>query len=237
MFFFGELAVRLLVRLQRSGGTRTADDPEVPVHLVRRRELPDERSVVGRVQRREHALGDVAADRAEVGDHACSRRPAEAVVVHHDRGFPPTELLVGDLSDARVPLGAVAVVAEEVLRGDLHRRVLRPGRADDERLRRMPGPSRPSRVHRLVTRQRSDHDVGVQLLHQALRLGDGHRHGVVAAAVADDLDRRGADMDAGHAGRRLRVALGDTVGDRANASAHRRCLRRSRTRRRPCSRS
>ena len=174
------------------------------------RQLTHERCVVRRVQRREHALDDVAADRAEVQDHAGARRPAEAVVVHDDRGLPPAELLVRDLADARVPLGTVAVIAEQVLRSDLHRRILRPGGADDERLRRMR-LGVVGHVHGLVAGQRSDHHVRTELLHQTLRLGDGHRHGVVSAAVADDVHGRAADLDAGHARRRLRLVLRHAV--------------------------
>ena len=129
-------------------------------------------------------------------------RPAEAVVVHDDCGLAPTELLVRDLTGAGVPLRAVAVIAEHVLRCDLQRRILRPGGADDERLRRMR--LRVVRdVDRLVTRQRADHHVGLELLHQTTRLLDRGRHRVVAAAVADDLHGGGADADARHACRRL----------------------------------
>src|SRR5205085_11732416 len=108
-------AVRLRERLQRGAGARTADDPEVAVHLARRGQLLDERRVVRRVQRREHALDDLAADAAEVGDDARARRPAEAVVVHDDRGLAPVQLPVGDLPDAGIPLRAVAWYAEHVL--------------------------------------------------------------------------------------------------------------------------
>ncbi len=158
--------------------------------------------VVRRVQRREHALRDLTTDRAEVGDDAGPGRPAEAVVVHHDCGLAPTELLVRDLTDAGVPLSAVTVVAEHVLRCDLQRRILRPGGADDERLVRVL--LRVVRdVDGLVPGQRADHHVRLELLHQTTRLLDSGRNRVVAAAVADDLDRRAADPDARHAVRRL----------------------------------
>ena len=39
---------------------------------------------------------------------------------------------------------------------------------------------------RLVTGERADHDVGLELLHEPPRLLDGRRGRVVAAAVADD---------------------------------------------------
>ena len=173
-----------------------------PSTVVGRGKLLDVGRVVGRVQRREHPLRDLAADRAEVGDDARRGRPAEAVVVHDDGGVAPTEPLVRDLTDAGVPLRPVAVVAEHVLRRDLQRRILRAGGADDERLGRMR--LRVVRdVDRLVTRQRADHDVGPELLHQPPGLLDRGRHRVVAAAVADDPDVLAADLDAGHAGGRL----------------------------------
>ena len=144
-------AVRLLERLQAGGGPGSADHPHVAVDRARAGQLPHERRIVRRVERREHALRDLSADRTEVRDHPSTGRPAEAVVVHDDRGLTPTELLVEDLADAGVPLGPVAVVAEHVLRCDLQGRVLRARRPDDERLR--PGAtwrsSRPTRLRRL----------------------------------------------------------------------------------------
>src|SRR6185295_3921168 len=104
--------VRLLERLQRRRRTGAADDPEVPVDLVRGRELTCERSVVGCIEWWEHPLRDLAADCAEVGNEAGCRRPAEAVVVDDDRRLPPPQLLVGDLTGSRVPHCAVPVIAE-----------------------------------------------------------------------------------------------------------------------------
>src|SRR5205823_14460142 len=60
-----ELSIRLLERLQSRRRTRAADDPEVTVDLVGGRELTHERSVIRRVERREHTLCDLAADCAE----------------------------------------------------------------------------------------------------------------------------------------------------------------------------
>ena len=197
-----ELAVGLLVRRQAGCRARAADDPERAVDRVGGRKLLDVGRVVRRVQRRVHPLRDLAAHRAEVGDEAGRGRPAEAVVVHDDRGLAPTELLVRDLTGAGIPLSAVAVIAEHVLRSDLQRRILRAGGADDERLRRVR--LRVVRdVHRLVTGQRADHHVCLELLHQTTRLLHRGRHGVITAAVTDDLDRRGSDPDARHTCRRL----------------------------------
>ena len=236
MFFLTSIGpYGLLVR--RQDGRRCAVHPEDAVDRSRRRQLPDVRSVVGRVQRREHALRDLAAHGAEVGDHAGRGRPPERVVVHDDRGRPPAEHPVGDLADTCVPLRPVAVVAEHVLRRDLQRRVLRPGSADDEGLGRMR-----LRVVRdddgLVTRQRADHDVRLQLLHQAAGLLDRRRCRIVATAVADDLDRRAADLDAGHAGRRLLDVLRPCPRRSWRTQpAPRGCRARTRRRTCPCSRS
>ena len=199
-----ERAVCLLERLERGDRARTADDPEVAVHLVRGGQLPHIGRVVGRVQRREDPLRDLAAGCAEVSDDPCARRPGEAVVVHDDgRGLPA--LLVHEVADAGVPLRTVAVVAEEVRRPHLERRVLRARGAVDERLRRM----RLRIVRhgdRLVTRQRADQDVRAELLHQALRLLDREVRAVVRAAEADDLQRVPGNRAAGHArGRLVRV--------------------------------
>ena len=90
---------------------------------------------------------------------------------------------------------AVAVEAEEVRRPHLQRRVLRAGGAVDERLRGMLLRVVRDR-DRLVTGQRADHDVGLQLLHQALRLLDRRVGAVVRAADADELERVAVDRAA-----------------------------------------
>ena len=174
--------------LQRRARARSADDPEVAVHLVGRRQLLDVRRVVGVRRGCEDALRDLAAPCTELGDEAGARRVAEAVVVHEDRRFAPTETLVGKLTCTGVPLSAVAVVAEEVLRPDLERRLLTARGAVQEGLLRMR-----LRVVRdgdtLVTGERADHDLASELLHQAPCLLERQRRRLVAAAVADDLDR------------------------------------------------
>ncbi len=194
--------VGLLERLQARARAGAADDPEVAVNRAGSRELLHERRVVRRAERREHPLRDLTADRAEVGDDARARRPAEAVVVHHDRGLAPAELLVGDLADARVPLGTIAVVAELVRRRELQRRILGPGGADHDRLLRIRLRVRSDRDG-LVTGERTDHHIGLELLHQTLGLLHRPSGGVITAAVADDLDRRAADRNPRHPGGRL----------------------------------
>ena len=158
--------------------------------------------VVRRVQRREDPLRDLAARRAELRDEAGRRRPAEAVVVGHDRGRLPAELVERDVAETGVPLRAVTVEAEEVRRLHLERRVLRARGAVDERLVRVLLGVVGDR-DRLVAGQRADHDVGIQLLHEPARLLDGRVRGVVAAAHADELERVIADGAARPA--RLRV--------------------------------
>ena len=159
----------LLVGLQERDQARAADGDEGAVNVGRH--LLSVGRVVRRVQRREDPLGDLAARGAELRDEAGRRRPAEAVVVGDDRGLPPPELVVGEVAEAGVPLRAVAVEAEEVRRLHLERRVLRARGAVDERLVRVLLGVVGDR-DRLVTRERADHDVGVQLLHQATRLLD-----------------------------------------------------------------
>ena len=77
-------ALGLLVGLQERDQARAADGHEGAVDVGRH--LLRVRRVVGRVQRREDPLGDLAAGGAELGDEAGRRRPAEAVVVGDDRG-------------------------------------------------------------------------------------------------------------------------------------------------------
>src|SRR6185295_14756309 len=189
-------ALGLLVGLQERDEARAADGHEGAVHVGGH--LLRERRVVGRVQRREDPLGDLAAGRAELRDEARRRGPAEAVVVGDDRGLAPAELVVGHVAEARVPLRAVAVEAEEVRRLHLERRVLRARGAVDERLVRVLLGVVGHR-DRLVAGERADHDVGVQLLHQAAGLLDRQVRAVVAAADADELERVVADRAAGEA--------------------------------------
>ncbi len=204
-------AVGLLERLQAGGRPGSADDPHVAVNGSGARQLPHERRVVRRVERREHALRDLPADRAEVRDDPGARRPAEAVVVHDDRGLTPAQLLVEDLAEAGVPLGTVAVVAEHVLHRELQGRILRARRSDDERLRQVRlGVVRDR--HGFVAGERADHDVRLQLLHQPTGLFARGRDRVVAAAVADDLDLVASDRDPRHACRRLVLVLDLAVG-------------------------
>ena len=198
--------VRLLERRQCGAGVRTADEPEVAVHLVGCRQLANERSVVTTGRRRPHALRDLAADPAEVGDDAGCRSPREAVVVTDQRGRSPAELLVDDLPETGVPLRAVTVVAEDVLRCDLHRRILRPGGADDHGLLRVglrPVGDRDS----LVTGQRADHHVAAELAHETPRLLERQRRRLVAAADADDLEVLATGRAADHPCRRLLLVL------------------------------
>src|SRR4051794_33600806 len=128
-------AVRLLVRLQERDQPGSADRDERAVDV--RRHLLGVRRVVGRVQRREDPLRDVAADAAELGDEARRRRPREAVVVRDDRGRLPLQLVVREVAETGVPLRTVTVEAEEVRRLDLQRRVLCARRPVDKRLRGM----------------------------------------------------------------------------------------------------
>src|SRR3954452_14797059 len=186
-------AVCLLVRLQERDQPGAADRDERAVDV--RRHLLGVRRVVGRVQRREDPLRDVAADAAELGDEARRRRPREAVVVRDDRGRLPLQLVVREVAETGVPLRTVTVEAEEVRRLHLQRRVLRARRPVDERLRRMLlGVVRDG--DRLVARQRADHHVGTELLHQALRLLDRGIGPVVRAADPDELQRVPADRAA-----------------------------------------
>src|SRR3954471_21634115 len=156
-------ALGLLVGLQERDQARATHGHEGAVDVGRH--LLGIGRVVGRVQRREDPLGDLTAGRAELRDEAGRRRPGEAVVVGDDRGLLPPERVVGDVTKASVPLGAVPVEAEEVRRLHLERRVLRARGAIDEGLVGML-LGVVGHGDRLVTGQRSDHDVGVQLLHQ-----------------------------------------------------------------------
>ena len=204
--------VCLLERLEGRVGARASDYPEVAVDVVRRGQLPHVRRVVGRVQRREHTLRDLAACRTEVGDEARGGRPREAVVVHDHRGVSPTPLLVEDLADAGVPLRAVSEVAEHVLRSDLHRRVLRSGGADDDGLVEVAlGPV--GRGDRLVARQRADHHVGVLLHHQPPDLFEDRSGRVVAARVVGERQPGAAGATADNPGRGLVLVLRSGAGE------------------------
>ena len=85
-----------------------------------------------------------------------------------------------------------SVEAEEVRRLHRGRGVPRAGGAVDERLRRMLLRIVGDR-DRLVTRERADHDVGAELLHEPLGLLDRRVGRVVGAADADELQRMPAD--------------------------------------------
>ena len=189
-------AVSLLIGLQERDETGAAHCNEGAVDV--RRHLLRVGGVVGRVQRREHPLRDGAAHRAELRDEPCGRRPREAVVVRHDRGGLPAQLVVGEVAEAGVPHRAVTVEAEEVRRLHLHGRVLCTGGAVDERLRRMLLRVVRDR-DRLVTGQRADHHVRTELLHEPLGLLDRRVGLVVRAADADELDGMTADRTAGPA--------------------------------------
>src|SRR5207247_10807747 len=124
-----------------------------------------------------------------VAPEAGCARAAEAVVVHGDRRLAPTEALVRDLPGAGVPLRAVAVVAEEVRRSHLERRLLPTGRAVDKGLVRLLRLRIVRDRDSLVARERADEDVGTELFDEAPRLLQRERWRLVAAAVPDDLDR------------------------------------------------
>ena len=185
--------LRLLIGLEEGDQARATHGDEDAVDVAR--DLLRVGRVVRRVQRREHPLRDLAARRAEVGDEAGRRRPAEAVVVGDHSGLAPVQLVVGDVAQAGVPLRAVSVEPEEVRRLDLQRRVLRARGAVDERL---GGMLLGVVGHRdgLVTGERADHDVGAVLLHQLAGLLDGGRGLVVGAADAHELERMTVDRAA-----------------------------------------
>ena len=173
-----------------------ADRPEVPVHVGGRRQLPDVGRVVGRAERSEDAVDDRPAGGAEVGDEPGGRRPARAVVVgdHGDR--PPAVLPVDVLAEAGVPLRGVAVVAEDVAPGDLHRRLLRRRRAEDDRLARVrPGPLRGG--DRLVTRRRPDEHVRVLLDHEPVELAKDRLRAAVTTSGLRERERGSADAHPG----------------------------------------
>ena len=193
-----------LIGLEERDQARTAYRDEGAVDV--RRHLLCIRRVVGRVEWREDTLRHLAADAAELGNEPGRRRPREAVVVRDDRSRPPTELVVGEVAQAGVPHRAVAVEAEEVRRPHLQRRVLRTRRAVDEGLVLVLFRVVRDR-DRLVTGERTDHDVGVQLLHEPLGLLDRRVGAVVAATDADELHRMAADRTAGPAGARLVLVL------------------------------
>ena len=212
-----DAALLLLVLLDEGDQARAADADVEAVDVVR--DLGDVGRVVLLAQRRPDALGDLAADRAELGDEAGQRRVRERVVVTDDRRRLPAEVVVGVVAQTGRPLRAVRVKAEEVRRLHLQRRVLRAGDAVDERLVRVL-----LRVVRdrdaLVTRQRADHDVGVLLLHQAPRLLDRLVGRGVGAAVADDLDVLAGDLRAGDAVAGLRArGLAARVADQRQVGA------------------
>ena len=201
----------LLERLQRRDRARSADGPEIAVNLIRTRKLTGERGVVGGVQGREDPLDDVATGCTEVGDHPSAGRVAEAVVIHDDRGLPPVELPVGEIADARIPLNAIPVEAEEVRGLHSSGRVPCTRGAVDERLAAVLLRVVRDR-DRFVTRQRADHHVRAELLHQPPRLLDRGIGLVVRAADSDELQRMPADAPSGPAGGRLALVLGLHTG-------------------------
>src|SRR3954453_18188305 len=196
--------VRRLICLEERDQARPTDRDEGAVDV--RRHLLCIRRVVGRVERWEDALRHLAAHAAELGDEPGCRRPREAVVVRDDRSRPPTELVVGEVTETGVPHRTVAVEAEEVLRPHLQRRVLCTGGAVDECLRRMLLRIVRNR-NRLVTGEWADHDVGIELLHEPLRFLDRRIGTVIAATNADELQRMAADRAARPAGARLVLVL------------------------------
>ena len=188
----GQVALGRQEGLQRGVGARAADGPEVAVDLVRVGKLLDVRRVVGGSQGREHPRYDVAADRAELGDEARGGGPAEAVVVgDHGRGVP-AGLVVEDVPETGVPLGAVAVEPEEVRRLDDHGGLLGTGDAVEERhVGMILGVVRDGDA--LVARERPDHHVGAVLLDDLANLLNDAVGRVVAAADADNLDGHAGD--------------------------------------------
>ena len=212
-----DAALLLLVLLDERDQARAADADVQAVDVVR--DLRDVGRVVLLAQRRPDALGDLAADRAELGHEAGQRRVRERVVVTDDRGGLPAEVVVGVVAETGRPLRAVRVEPEEVRRLHLQRRVLRAGDAVDERLVRVL-----LRVVRdrdaLVAGERADHDVGVLLLHQAARLLDRLVGRVVGAAVTDDLDVLAGDLGTLDAvARRLAGGLAARVADQRQMRA------------------
>ena len=210
----------LLVGLQERDQSGAADGDERTVDVVR--QLLSEGRVVRRVQRREDPLGDLSAGRAELRDEAGHRRPAEAVVVADHRRRPPTELVVGQVAQAGVELRAVTVEAREVRRPHLERGVLRAGRTVDEGLLRVLLGVVGHR-DRLIARERADHDVRAELLHQPPRLLDGRARRVVAASDAHELERVPVDRAAGPSVARLvrvlRLGAGE-LSQRRDGSGH-----------------
>jgi hypothetical protein len=98
------------------------------------------------------------------------------------------------------------VIAEYVLRCDLHRRILRTCGADDHGLLRVllrPVGDRDG----LVARQRPEHDFPAELNHEATRLLERQSRRLVTAADPDDLEILTTGLAAGHPRGRFLLVL------------------------------
>ena len=170
--------------------------PEIPVHVGGRRQLPDVGRVIGRAERSEDTVDDRPAGGTEVGDEPGGSRPAGAVVVGDDGGRPPAVLPVDVLAQAGVPLRGVAVVAEDVASCDLHRRLLRRRRAEDDRLARVrPRPLRGG--DRLVARGGPHEHVRVLFDHEPVELAKDRLRAAVATPGLRERERGSADSHPG----------------------------------------
>ena len=183
-----EIALGVHKRLKRRLGTGSTNNPEIAVNLIWIRQLLHIRRVVGRPQRWEHPRNHIATNATELGDKARRGRPTEAVVVSDNRRRVPTQLVVENVTDTSVPLCTVAVEPEEVRRLNMHRRLLRPGNAVQERnLRMVLGVVRDS--NRLITRKWADHHIGAVLLHDLANLLNCTIRCVVTTTNRNQLDR------------------------------------------------
>jgi hypothetical protein len=122
------------------------------------------------------------------------------------------ELAVGEVADARVPLDAVTVEAEEVRRLDRGRGVPRACGAVDDRLGRVLLRVIRDR-DRFVAGQGADHDVRAELLQQPPRFLDRGVRPVVRAADPDELERMPTNLPAGPSRRRLVRVLQVAAGE------------------------
>ena len=153
-------ALELLVLLHERDRPGAADGEEEPVDAGLR-DLRDVRGVVLRPERRPDPLGDLPAERTELGDEARVLRVREVVVVTDRDDVPPLERVVGVVAHAGHPLRPVRVEPEEVRRPDLERRVLSARGAVDEgvvrSLLRVVGDRDALRA-----RERADQDVDLR---------------------------------------------------------------------------